>query len=648
MPKRIVGAALKDPAREHSLVRARLIAAACFMLLALLVMLIRIGDLQIAQYEAFKTRSHNNRVKIVPVPPTRGLIRDRNGVLLAHNVPTYTLEVVPESVPDLDVMLTGLAELVALSPEGIANFREAFVHQRRFDSIALRSRLTEAEVARFAVNRHRFPGVDVHARLTREYPLGSLAAHLIGYVGRISEAEQARLDKTNYLGSTYTGKTGIERSYEALLHGQVGYRQVETNAQGRILRVLEQTDPTPGSDLNLTVDISLQATAEAAMDGRRGALIAADPRTGEILALVSLPAYDPNLFVHGIARDAYRALRESKARPLFNRALSGRYPPGSTVKPFFALAALDLETKLGTGQIRCGGYFQLKGHKHKYRDWKRGGHGRVGLHEAISQSCDVYFYALALELGIDRMHAFMTKFGFGSRTGINLGGESAGLMPSRQWKREMRGQIWFPGETLIVGIGQGFMLATPIQLAMATAALSQKGRRIVPQVVSSVDFPKQVSRQLVKPKVLEPIVLSNTLHWRAVNDAMVDVVHGKRGTARSIGATGGAKIAGKTGTAQVYSVGQEEKYDKDTVIDELRDHGLFIAYAPAADPKIVVAVVVEHGGSGSSSAAPVARSVIDAYLGAEPLPAEVGTDTSTAALRLLDAPVLSQVLSGVP
>ena len=634
MAEQILGAALKDPAREQSLLRPRIVVAASLMVVAVLVVLVRIGNLQIAQYEDFKTRSHENRVKIVPVPPTRGLIRDRNGVLLAHNTPTHSLEAIPESIADLESTLTGLRDVVGLTNDEIGAFRLALARQRRFDSIPLRSRLTDAEVARFAVNRHRFPGVDVQARLTREYPLGSLGVHALGYVGRISEAELGRLHETNYLGSTHTGKTGVERAYETILHGEVGYRQVETNAAGRVLRVLERTDPVPGRNIRLTIDISLQATAEAALEGQRGAIVAVEPTTGEILVLVSMPGYDPNLFVHGIGVATYRALSSSADRPLFNRAVAGRYPPGSTVKPFFGLAALELRTELGQRQIQCGGYFQLKGHSHRYRDWKRGGHGKVGLTRAIVESCDVYFYALALELGIDRMHAFMTRFGFGVRTGVDLRGESSGLMPSRAWKRATREQAWFPGETLIAGIGQGFMLATPLQLAYATAILAKRGQRVKPHVAQSVENPKTAEEQSLVAEALPPVEIENPSRWNTIVDAMIQVVHGARGTARHIGQGAGTKIAGKTGTSQVYTVGQEERYKRESVKDELRDHGLFVAFAPPEDPKIALAIVVEHGGSGSRSAAPIARRIVDAYLGAVPLSTEVSRDKSVDARAL--------------
>jgi len=626
----ILGTALKDPARESSVLRGRIVTAAVVMIIALVVVLVRIGNLQVAQYEAFKTRSHDNRVKIVPVPPTRGLITDRNGILLAQNTPTYSLEVVPESVDDLEDTLEALSQLLGLGTSELAAFRQSLKRKRRFDSIVLRSRMTDAEVARFAVNRYRFPGVDVHARLTRSYPLGRLGVHVLGYVGRISEAELERLDETDYLGSTHTGKTGVERSYEDVLHGRVGYSQVETNAAGRVLRVLERTDPVPGRNVALTIDISVQATAEAALAGQRGAIVALEPRSGEILAFVSMPGFDPNAFVHGLDAQAYRALSSSSDRPLFNRALSGQYPPGSTVKPFLGLAALESKLELSKGHVTCGGYFQLPGHSHRYRDWKRGGHGRVDLPRSIAESCDVYFYALALELGIDRMHAFMTRFGFGRLTGLDLRGESRGLMPSRAWKEAVHDQPWYPGETLIAGIGQGFMLATPLQLAHATAVLANRGVGRQPRIVGRILDPETGEAHPVPVVEVAPVRLSDPAKWDAIENAMIAVVHGSRGTARHVGQATDVRIAGKTGTAQVFSVGQDDRYDKMTVRESLRDHGLFVAFAPPDEPKIAVAVVVENGGSGSRSAAPIARRIIDAYLGSSTLPTELTSESTTA------------------
>ncbi len=604
---------LKDRARETRLVRARLVASAVGAGLAMALLIARLVELQVIDFEHFRTLSEDNRVRVEPVAPTRGLIYDRNGVILAENVPAYSLDVVPEAAGDIDRLLERIGRLVRLEPGDIERFRRALAKARRFDRVPLRLRLSEDEVARFSVNRHRFPGVEVRARLTRRYPLGALTAHLVGYVGRIDERELRTLDEANYRGTTHVGKTGVEQAFEGLLHGRAGYQHVETNARGRTLRVLDRVDPAPGVNLYLSVDVALQAAAERALGGRNGSVVAIDPVSGAILALVSLPAYDPNLFVDGIDRKSYAELLASRDRPLFNRALRGRYPPGSTIKPFLGLAGLEFGTEKARGTVWCPGWFSLPGSSYRYRDWKKGGHGRVDLRKAIVESCDVFFYELALELGIDRIHDFLSRFGFGQRSGVALAGESAGLLPSRAWKRRVRNQPWYPGETLITGIGQGYMLATPLQLAVATAALAMRGLRMRPRVLER-EVAADGSQRPVGAETLESIELRRPEQWQEVIDAMVEVVHGPRGTARRIGRGATYRIAGKTGTAQVFSLGQDEKYREEELAPELRDHGLFIAFAPAESPRIAVAVVVENGGSGSRSAAPVAREVLDQYL----------------------------------
>jgi len=605
---------LKDINKESSLLRSRVVIAYAVVLLLFLVLLARLVQLQVIEYGYFETLSNNNRVKIVPVAPTRGLIFDRNGVVLAQNTPSFSLEVIPENVTDIDVMLTELKQLVEISVADEERFRRVRSKTRRFNAIVLRTRLTEEEVARFSVNRHRFPGVDVKARLTRDYPLGSLGVHVLGYVGRLSERDLERIDAANYRGTTHYGKTGVEEAYENVLHGRVGYQHVETNAVGRTLRVLSREDPIPGANLYLTIDTSLQAVSEAAFNGENGALVAIEPSTGDVLAFVSMPGFDPNAFVDGIDRKTYSELLNSPDRPLFNRALSGRYPPGSTVKPFFALAGLEQEANLADKHIWCPGWYRLKGHKHKYRDWKKHGHGRVNLNDAIVQSCDVYFYELALSLGIDRMHDFMVDFGFGKTTGIDLTGESSGLMPSRDWKRGARNQPWYPGETLITGIGQGFILATPLQLASATATLSMRGFQLRPSVGLVVHDSAAGETTVLSTAQAVSIPHSETKNWETIVASMVGVVHGPRGTARRIGIDAAYKFAGKTGTAQVFGIAQDEEYDADQIAKKLRDHALFVAFAPADEPQIAIAIVVENGGSGSIIAAPIARKVMDHYL----------------------------------
>lgn len=604
---------IKDIAAEAGIVRGRVIAACVTVLLLAGVLVARMAQLQVVEYEHFSTLSEDNRVKIVPLAPTRGLIYDRNGVELAQNTPTFSLEIVPENVDDMTELLAELGKLVEISDEDSERFRSMLKKKRPFQSVPLRYRLSEEEVARISVNRHRFPGADVQARLTRSYPLGASAVHLLGYVGSMNEEDLQSVDAAEYRGTTHIGKTGVEQAYESLLHGRPGFQHVETNAQGRILRVLERSDPTPGSNVYLTVDASLQAVAERALGGENGAVVAVDPATGGLLAFASMPVYDPNLFVDGIDSKTYRKLLASPERPLFNRALNGQYPPGSTVKPFVGLAGLELETVTKDHELFCPGWFRLPGRERRYRDWKKWGHGKVNVTRSIVESCDVYYYTLAHEMGIEQLHDYLTLFGFGQRTGIDLHGESAGLMPSEEWKRRSKGQAWFPGETLITGIGQGFTLATPLQLAMATATLSTRGVRLRPQIVlRREDAVSQSSVDLV-PETLDTIAPHLEANWQTIINAMADVVHGPRGTARRIGVGATYRIAGKTGTAQVFGIAQDEEYDAEKLDKKLLDHALFIAFAPVDNPRIAVAVLVENGGSGSRAAAPIARKVMDHY-----------------------------------
>ena len=611
---------IKDASRESRVLSVRAVSAAIIVAVLTVLLLGRLVHLQVFKHEHFTTLSENNRVKIVPIAPTRGLIFDRRGEILAQNLPAFSLEVVPEVVDDVDTLIAELGELIAITDADVEEFRAALVRKRRFEKVPLRLRLDEHEVARFAVNRHRFPGVDIGARLTRDYPHGALGVHLVGYVGRINRRELDSIDQADYRGTSHIGKTGIEASYEDALHGKVGYQRVETNAQGRILRVLERHDPIPGRNLFLTMDAKLQRTAETALGSENGAIVAVEPATGAVLAMASSPGFDPNLFVHGIDVGTYRSLRRSPNRPLFNRAVNGQYPPGSTIKPFVGFVGLERDVSHARGESWCPGWFRLPGKKRRYRDWKKWGHGRIGLRDAIVQSCDVYFYELALALGIDRMHESLSRFGFGERTGIRLEGESRGLMPSRTWKRNARGQPWYPGETVITGIGQGYMLATPLQLATATAAIATRGVRLRPKVVGRAVNPASGEIEVIETQAAETIESLNDSNWERIVEAMAGVVHGPRGTARKISADIAYQMAGKTGTAQVFSVGQNEEYDAGKLDKKLHDHGLFIAFAPLEQPRIAVAVVVENGGSGSSAAAPLARIVMDVYLGDEPAP----------------------------
>ncbi|UCB54427.1 MAG: penicillin-binding protein 2 [Thiotrichales bacterium] len=603
-----------DHSEISRIFKARAIVAGLFSFLLIGALLTRLGWLQIVEYAHFAGLSKENRVRLMAIPPNRGLIYDRNGVILAENRPTYHLELIPEQIEDMDATLQALGEIVTITEDNIERFHTAMRTHRPFESISLRTRLSEEEVARLSVNRHRFPGVDIEARLSRHYPQGKSTVHAVGYVGRISEKELNVIDVSNYRGTTHIGKTGLEKYYEEELHGIVGQQNVEVNAEGRILRVIDKIPPLPGNNLVLNLDLELQLTAEKALGDFAGAVIVMKPKTGAVLAFVSEPAYDPNLFVHGISVKAYKALREGDYKPLFNRALFGQYPPGSTFKPFLGLAAIDSKAIGYKQAIRCRGFYTLPNDEdHRYRDWKKQGHGTVDLANAIEQSCDVYFYEIANRMGINRMHDYLREFGFGDKTGIDLLGERSGLLPSREWKRRVHNKIWYPGETLIAGIGQGYMLATPLQLAVATSALANKGKKVQPRLLKEMrDTDGEVTAMAV-PSV-SWIKLGREDRWDHMHKAMHRVLRGKWGTARATGwKLKGYEMAGKTGTAQVFGIAQDEEYDAETVARKLRDHALFIAFAPLEDPEIVVAIIEENGEHGSA-VAPIAKAIMDRYL----------------------------------
>jgi penicillin-binding protein 2 len=607
-------ATLKDYFFESRLIMNRAIVMLVFAGILILVLFARLLYLQVVAHEHFTTLSEDNRVKLQPIPPNRGLIFDRNGIVLAENLPSYRLEITPEQVQDMDATLSALNEILDIREVDRSRFEKLRKRKPGFEAVPLLFHLDDEQVARFSANRHRFPGVDITAGLARHYPQGELAVHALGYVGRIDERALKDIDSSNYRGTTHIGKIGIEKSYEDLLHGTVGLQQVETTAQGRVLRVLNRVSPVSGHNLYLTLDSRVQDAAERAFGDFSGSAIAIDPSNGDVLAFVSLPTYDPNPFVNGIEYSDYAALRDNEKQPLFNRALRGQYPPGSTVKPFMGLAGLEQGVTRVHSSTYCPGFYMLSGNTRKYRDWKRTGHGTVNLHDAIVQSCDVYFYDLALSLGIERIHDYLSHFGFGHKTGIDILGELPGLLPSSAWKRERHDQPWFPGETIITGIGQGFFLTTPLQLATAAAALANGGRILQPNIVMAEQEAGSDELLPHNPRLLETITINDQSHWDAVIKSMVDVVHSARGTARKIGIDSPFKIAGKTGTAQVFGLKQEEKYDAEAIEEKLRDHALFIAFAPAEQPRIAVAVVVENGGGGGSVAAPIARAILDAYL----------------------------------
>jgi len=603
---------IKDVFRETRVFTTRSIVIGILMLVLTGILLTRLFYLQVIEYDRYSTLSKNNRISVVPRPPVRGLIFDRNGIPLARNIRSYTLEVVPDQVKDMDGLLDELGKLVKLTEYDLKLFHRDVKRHARFDTIILRSQLTDTEAARFAVNRYRFEGVELHARLERNYPKKESAAHVVGYVGRISSRDLDKIDNEIYRGINFLGKTGIESYYEDLLRGEIGFDQIETNAHGRVVRTISNTPSVPGKNIYLTIDSELQRVAEQALGDFRGAVVAIKPASGEILAFVSNPSYDPNAFVYGISTADYAALRDSPDTPLLNRALRGRYPPGSTIKPFMGM--LGLKSGLSPAKkLTCPGYYTLTKGGHRFRDWKRGGHGLVDLHDSIVQSCDVYFYDLAHHLGIDYMHDSLELFGFGTKTGIDLNGESSALLPSRQWKRAARDQPWYPGETVIAGIGQGYVLVTPLQLASATSALANNGIRMKPHLLLAEEDP------LLGRKIPNEAAILNGKIWRdedlaVINQAMVDVTDSARGTARQIGADSLYKIAAKTGTAQVIGIKQNERYKESEVALRNRDHALFIAFAPAEEPEIAIAIIAENGGHGGSTAGPVARKVMDFYL----------------------------------
>lgn len=602
----------KDTAGERRVFQRRTLAVVVILLLLMGVLVARMYQLQIVQHETFSTMSDKNRVQVQSVAPTRGLVYDRNGVLLAENRPVFSVTVVPERVGNLDETLTELQRFLSISEEDLERFHRRLKERRRpFQEIPLRYDLNEQEIASMAVHRHELPGVEVNAELVRYYPHAEMTAHALGYVGRINRDELQRIDPVDYAGTNYIGKSGIERFYEDLLHGTVGYQHVETNARGRTLRVLEQESSVPGSDISLHLDMRLQERAFSLLEGRRGAVVAIEPETGGVLALASVPGFDANLFVTGIGVEAYRELNESHDKPLFNRALRGQYPPGSTIKPMLGIAGLDTDTVTRELTIWDPGFYQIKGRR--FRDWKRSGHGWVDLTDAIAESCDIYFYDMAVKMGVDHMHDYLTRFGFGEQTALDISGALPGLVPSREWKRAFRNEPWYPGDSVNMGIGQGFNLATPLQLATATAVTANQGRWAQPRLLRQVIGDTPATEALPEQK-RDDIVLRNPDDWDFIIDSMKEVMHGAKGTAREAAKDASYLMAGKTGTAQVFSLAEDEEYDEEEVRERLRDHALFIGFAPIDNPKIAVAVIVENGGSGSGTAAPLARAMFDAWL----------------------------------
>lgn len=609
---------IRNEWQERHRFAVRIALAAIIALVLFMAVAARLFYLQVVSHKHYVTLAEGNRLRDVAVTPPRGLIFDRNGVLLAENRPSYELDIVPEQVDDLQATLAALAKVVSIRPADLARFKELLATKRPFQPLPLRTDLSPEEVARFAVDRQNFPGVDITASLSRYYPLGPEMAHVVGYVGAISASELAHFDPDQYSNTSQVGKIGVEGAYESLLHGSVGLRQVETNAEGRILRTVSYTPPVPGSDLYLSIDVQVQKAAEDALDALddSGAVVAINPQNGEVLALASQPSYDPNEFVGGIDPAEFAKLNNDPAQPLFNRVLRGQYPPGSTIKPFLGLAALNYGVIDPFKDLMCPGYFMLPSNPNPYRDWKRGGHGEVNLSDAITESCDVYFYTVAMKLGIDHLHDYLDAFGFGKPTGIDLMGEQDGVVPSPAWKRKHLHQPWYLGETVIAGIGQGYTLVTPIQLADATAALAMHGHRFVPHVLHAIGDPLSGVISDITPQADPVVPETDPRAWNIVIKAMQNVVASIRGTAHRISEGVKYTIAAKTGTAQVYHkrLGVFGEEDESDIPKHLRDNAVFIAFAPVDNPRIAVAVVVEHGGGGGATAAPIARKVMDAYL----------------------------------
>lgn len=609
----------KDPIRENRVFTFRAIIFWIVVVCLTCVLAGRIFYLQVMQHDRYATASENNRVLLQPIVPNRGLIYDTNGKLLANNRASQSLNLIIERVDDVEQTLTLLQSLVPITEGDLERFEKRRKQRRRpHEPIQLRTRLTEQEIAILAVNSHRLSGVTVEAELVRHYPFSKSTAHVLGYVGRINEKELKRIDPVNYSGTQRMGKLGVEKFYEAQLHGLVGFQKVEVTARGRVLRVLEREDPVPGADITLYLDSNLQDVAEQALGERRGAVVAIDTQTGGIIAQVSQPSFDPNLFVTGIDTKSYAALRDSLDLPLFNRALRGQYPPGSTVKPFVALAGLEYGHINWAHTISDPGWYQLTQGGRFYRDWKKWGHGKVDLELAIAQSCDTYFYELAHKMPVDDLHDFLWQFGFGQRISLDVAEAVRGILPSTAWKKARTGQPWYTGDSLNVGIGQGYMLATPLQLAIATAVLANRGRWLQPRMLKRIRVDKDYIDALPATEEIaatpDDVTLKRDANWEKMINAMEGVIHGRRGTAQGIGKDVQYRIAGKTGTAQVVGIKQDEEYDIEKVKERNQDHGLFVAFAPADAPRIAIAVIVENGGGGSKSAAPVARRVMDAYL----------------------------------
>ncbi|WMC09722.1 penicillin-binding protein 2 [Oceanimonas pelagia] len=612
---------MRDHVAESSLHWRRTLVSFIGIVLLMGVLFANLYHLQVNQHQSYQTRSNDNRIKVVPIAPTRGLIYDRNGVLLAENRPIYSLEITPEKVEDLDATVDGLIALLDLDPE----LKERFFHDvrrnRRFNPVVLVSRLNEDQVARFSINQHKFPGAAIEAYLKRHYPYKDTLTHVLGYMAKINDRDLERLREdnklANYAATRDIGKLGVERYYEDLLHGHVGYQEVEVNNRGRVIRTLKYEPPVPGSDIYLNIDIRLQQQAQKLLEGRRGAIVLMTPKDGQVLAIMSNPSYDPNLFVHGISGPDYKALLENPDRPLINRASQGIYAPASTVKPMLSVMGLNEGAITSSTRYFGGPYFQIPNTKRKFRDWRRWGHGWMDVYRAIEISADTFFYDLAYRVGIDTINDYMSRFGFGQPSGIDLHEEATGIMPSRDWKQRRHKQPWYQGDTISVGIGQGYWTATPLQLARATSIMVDHGDTVHPRLLNGIVIDgNKVSMPISHG---DPIVLKQDNYWKVGLTGMWRVVNGSEGTARKAFVGTPYVAGGKSGTAQVFSLAENQQYDHQSLREHLRDNALFVAFAPFENPEAVVSVVLENAGGGSSHAAPIARAMLDAYLAPESL-----------------------------
>ncbi len=610
---------IRDYQEEARLFKSRAIFAFIGIVAMMGILVTNLYNIQINQFQDYKTRSNDNRIKVVPIAPNRGLIYDRNGVLLAENQPVFSLEITPEKVDDMDETIARLRQILTITPEQIERFHKERVQTRRFKSVPILNQLTQQQVAKFSVNQHKFPGVAVNAALKRNYPFGEVLTHVIGYVSRINDRDMQRLIReekdANYQATRNIGKLGIERYYEDLLHGTAGYQEVEVNSRGRVIRTLKYVPPVPGKDIVLNLDIDLQLYIHSLLDSRRGSVVVLDPKDNGVLAMVSSPSYDPNAFVHGISGKAYSALLNDKNRPLVNRATLGIYPPASTIKPFMAVAALEEGVVTPNTTRNDPGYWRIPNSKTKpFRDWLRWGHGKVDIVKSIEESVDTFFYQIAYDMGIDRISRWMMMFGFGDYTGIDIYEESKANMPTRDWKMSRHRTPWYQGDTIPVGIGQGYWTATPMQIAKATSVLVKRGQVLAPHLLRATieNGERFETQRLSEIESYPPITGVPKRYWDIAVEGMRRVNHGKKGTARRAFYKTEYVSAGKSGTAQVFGLGENEEYNADEIAEHLRDHALFTGFAPVDDPKIIVSMVLENAvRGGSTEAAPIVRKIFD-------------------------------------